>query len=203
MAGHHDTAADCPTWGPVRVGDTDTISFECRCRPAPRRMPVAAGCHMHEQTGGACCPNGVCFLGDDDATVADRDDFSEHQPVRCHPEHHCWAHCGSCGQTWPCTGAVREMYHDMYGVPVAELPRIRAKAVGTAESSLSPKRCIGCGSVDTVYENHKGQLFCCPCAMCCDTTEQKEAECRTSSASRHGPRTQGFLTRALRALRKR
>lgn len=33
--------------------------------------------------------------------------------------------------------------------------------------------CVGCGSADIVYENCNGQLFCCPCAMCCDTTEKE------------------------------
>lgn len=32
--------------------------------------------------------------------------------------------------------------------------------------------CVGCGSDEIVYENYKGQRFCCPCAKCCTTTEQ-------------------------------
>ncbi|GHG10021.1 hypothetical protein [Streptomyces hydrogenans] len=33
--------------------------------------------------------------------------------------------------------------------------------------------CVGCGSTGIVYENYKGQLFCCPCAQCCDTTTEQ------------------------------
>lgn len=68
-------------------------------RPEPDDVPPGVDCE-------ACAQYGECL---DCQQAREEGEESEHQPVRCHPAFHCWAHCGGCGAEWPCQSALTEM----------------------------------------------------------------------------------------------
>lgn len=159
-----------------------------------------SGCPLYVPTAGPCgcpctacqeyceqcpaaCANGHTYSDecrvawDGDGCTRDCDNLrcqDDETPDPCMTSEDC-----RCAVCQVCRHDHDEYLHPWTGLPTGgTLPRTDPATDDATPAALSPGgvACVGCGSADIVYENYKGQLFCCPCAHCCDTTTEEESD---------------------------